>query len=196
MDTASRPPVSTPPPPKIPPSLSFPIHLCPLPSTPTSITQTVVIHKSSKQLRDLSLSLAHSFLSEHALVCLNHVNDVPVKCHAPDSLNVVKGVISQPERAYIDETAALDMFHPEDLVYYCKKQPDSATAVTGWRRRSTPPPTVTLGWHTVQVHPYIPRPTRCYNCQEYDGHVAAKCTGILTCPRCAESHKVEECPNT
>jgi hypothetical protein len=38
----------------------------------------------------------------------------------------------------------------------------------------------------------IPRPVRCYNCNQY-GHYQSRCSYPTTCGRCAQSHRTDSC---
>ena len=60
---------------------------------------------------------------------------------------------------------------------------------------SEPPTFVKIGYKTYKAKPYVPLPTRCWRCQRFD-HTESTCRGEITCPRCAERHKFEDCPGT
>ena len=131
--------------------------------------------------------------SEKAMLRLTQINQIPVTVTAPAHLNVIKGVITHPEMAYMNEEDVHEMLEDQGVIF-CKKQPESATSVIGWKvgSYSSPPLTVKLGWDTVKVRTYVPRPVRCFNCQEL-GHVAEQCESEQTCSFCCETHKLEDC---
>jgi len=56
-----------------------------------------------------------------------------------------------------------------------------------------PPKTVQIGFQSYKTKTFIPLPTRCWRCQRF-GHAESTCRGKVTCPRCAENHKFENCP--
>ncbi|XP_042231780.1 uncharacterized protein LOC121872788 [Homarus americanus] len=67
-------------------------------------------------------------------------------------------------------------------------------AVIGFLR--TIPKEVLLGWDTVPVKPYIPRPIRCCHCQRY-GHTAKKCRAREVCATCRTTgHHLTSCQAT
>lgn len=50
-----------------------------------------------------------------------------------------------------------------------------------------------LGEETkIKVNPYIPKPAKCNNCQEY-GHVSKFCKNAPNCNKCSKQHKTESC---
>ena len=54
------------------------------------------------------------------------------------------------------------------------------------------PPVVEIGCYKYKTKTFIPKPTRCYNCQQF-GHVAKFCVNNKRCPKCSENHSYEEC---
>src|SRR6267154_334748 len=55
-----------------------------------------------------------------------------------------------------------------------------------------PPKSVSIGFKEFKTKLFVPQPIRCWNCQHY-GHSEKVCRGKLTCPRCAQNHKFEDC---
>jgi hypothetical protein len=56
------------------------------------------------------------------------------------------------------------------------------------------PEYVMIGYSRFNVKPYVPRPIRCFRCQQY-GHMANACRGGMKCPVCAEDHSYADCHN-
>jgi hypothetical protein len=48
-----------------------------------------------------------------------------------------------------------------------------------------------IGWHVCNSSDYLSVP-RCYKCSKYN-HRATECFGEVTCPHCAQTHKMHEC---
>lgn len=48
-------------------------------------------------------------------------------------------------------------------------------------KRPNLPKEIKAAFHLLNVRPYIPQPTRCFNCQKI-GHPASRCARIRTCP--------------
>ena len=59
--------------------------------------------------------------TEHALLNTKTINQVPVNITAPAYLNVIKGVISHPEMAYLDSDEVLEMLDEQGVIH-CHKQ--------------------------------------------------------------------------
>jgi len=60
--------------------------------------------------------------------------------------------------------------------------------------RPTPPKEIIIGYLNVKVERYIPNPIRCFKCQRF-GHTKKLCRCTEVCPKCGESHAVEQCSN-
>jgi hypothetical protein len=57
------------------------------------------------------------------------------------------------------------------------------------------PASIHVGYERVPVHPYIPNPMRCYQCQKF-GHTQQRCASNFVCGHCGENgHGEEPCPN-
>lgn len=54
------------------------------------------------------------------------------------------------------------------------------------------PKEVYFGFIRYRVREYIPKPTRCFNCQKF-GHVAKVCKEKKRCARCSGEHDYGEC---
>lgn len=59
------------------------------------------------------------------------------------------------------------------------------------------PEKIHVAFQSISVRPFIPRPLRCFNCQEY-GHGSTSCAKPSVCGKCSSnSHpKTDECKNT
>jgi len=56
----------------------------------------------------------------------------------------------------------------------------------------TIPKEIYFGFIKYSVREFVPKPMRCFNCQEY-GHIASRCTGKRRCGRCGGDHEYGKC---
>lgn len=54
------------------------------------------------------------------------------------------------------------------------------------------PTEIKIAYYNVKVRPYIPPPTRCFNCQKF-GHVSNNCKGITLCSCGKPPHLPDDC---
>lgn len=54
------------------------------------------------------------------------------------------------------------------------------------------PTEIKVAYYNLKVRPYIPPPTRCFNCQKF-GHVSSKCNGEKLCPCGLPPHESSPC---
>ena len=64
--------------------------------------------------------------------------------------------------------------------------------VSAQTRRQMMHTKIKLGWYICSLDDYLV-PIRCFKCSKYN-HRSSECRGTETCPHCAGSHKMKECP--
>ena len=52
--------------------------------------------------------------------------------------------------------------------------------------------TVSIICRKIHVEPFIPNPTKCFNCQRF-GHFESICTCPSACAKCCEKHEGDSC---
>ena len=57
-----------------------------------------------------------------------------------------------------------------------------------------PPEIINLGFESHKASLFIPKATRCLNCQQFAGHISKFCRNETKCPNCAERHEYKNCP--
>ena len=124
-------------------------------------------------------------------------HDVIISPH--NSLNISRGVISEPDLLYSPEEEIVNNLENQNVSHARritikrdgKILPTKHIILTF----KTPkvPSYITAGYLKCPVRPYIPNPLRCFQCQRY-GHSKNSCRGTLTCARCAiPGHSSENC---
>ena len=123
--------------------------------------------------------------------------DVTISPH--NSLNISRGVISEPDLLYCPEEEIVSNLENQNVSYARritikrdgKIIPTKHIILTFQSPKI--PSHVTAGYLKCSVRPYIPNPLRCFQCQRY-GHSKNSCRGTLTCARCsAPGHDSEQC---
>lgn len=89
------------------------------------------------------------------------VKGCPVTVDALDCYNFRLGIISHSELQYMVADELFKLLPPEFMI--ADKKPTSKSAIVGLLPDNPLPPTVILVWATLQVRPYFPFPTRCFN---------------------------------
>ena len=64
--------------------------------------------------------------------------------------------------------------------------------VGAWTRKILIKTKIKIGWQICKIEDYVTM-TRCFNCSRFN-HRHHDCKGEETCPLCAGSHKLKECP--
>ena len=156
--------------------------------------------KSLKKLKS-GLILVETNSSKQADTLLSQIvelSGIPVKFSLHRSLNSSKGVIKSPNLKYADEKEILEELAPQGAIevnkIFIKK--DDKKIPTGThiiKFNSTKLPTsVSIISMKIHVEPFIPNPTRCFNCQRF-GHFKSNCTRPSVCAKCGEKHEGESC---
>ena len=57
-----------------------------------------------------------------------------------------------------------------------------------------PPDMVTIGLDKRRTTQFIPKPTRCNNCNRF-GHIKLNCRSAARCPHCSGNHSYDDCPD-
>ena len=156
--------------------------------------------KSAKKLRDgtLLIETADDLQSEK-LLGMKFFNEFPVTVEPHRTLNSSRGVVSHFDFLHLDaDTISEEM--ASQGVTGCRKitsrrnsEIKSTTSVILTFAMETLPSRVFIGYESVPVRPFIPSPMRCFQCQRF-GHIATRCEGKATCPRCGkEKHNGDKC---
>jgi type II secretory pathway pseudopilin PulG len=155
---------------------------------------------SAKKLRDGTLLITTANEAQSAkLLAMDTFNGIPVKVQVHRTLNTCRGVITNYDLLYVsDEEIKSEM--ASQGVIDCRRLKTkrngeliNSTSVILTFSRDTLPEKVFVGYESVSVRPFIPSPMRCFQCQRF-GHIATRCEGKATCPRCGrEKHDGDAC---
>jgi hypothetical protein len=156
--------------------------------------------KSAKKLRDgtLLVETANEAQSKK-LLSMERLNDIPVSVEVHRNLNTSRGIISHYDLLYVEveeiqrEMASQGVSHVRRLTTKRNGERVNSTSVVLTFLNDKLPEKVFIGYESVPVRPFIPAPMRCFQCQRF-GHIATRCEGKATCPRCGlEKHEDAEC---
>ncbi|GFU50694.1 uncharacterized protein TNCV_240821 [Trichonephila clavipes] len=130
--------------------------------------------KSIKRLRsgDLLIETISDLQTKPFLLAKTFLNS-PVNVSPHKTLNLCRGVISEPDLLSAPESEILEGFSDQGVIQL--------------------PTTVKAGYLNCKIRAYIPNPLRCFKCQRF-GHSQIACSGQLTCSRCASvGHSSADC---
>lgn len=156
--------------------------------------------ESAKKLRDGSLLIKCSNdIQSEKLLKMAKLNDIPVKVQVHRTLNTCRGVISHYDLLYVSEDEINSEMASQGVVD-CRRLKTrkngeliNSTSVILTFCRDSLPEKVYVGYESVSVRPFIPSPMRCFQCQRF-GHIATRCQGKATCPRCGkDKHDGNSC---
>jgi hypothetical protein len=156
--------------------------------------------KSAKKLRDgtLLIETANETQSKK-LLTMKLLNDIPVVVEPHRTLNTCRGIITHYDLLHVEveeiqrEMASQGVIHARRLTTKRNGEIINTTSVVLTFSFDSLPEKVFIGYESVPVRPFIPAPMRCFQCQRF-GHVATRCEGKPTCPRCGlEKHEDAEC---
>ena len=111
---------------------------------------------------------------------LSSLGGISAKCHSHSSLNSSKGLIYAPQLITYSEEKLQKEFEDQGVlrVQRIKKKIDGAiTPQPGLILTFNSirlPSSIEAAWYTYKVKPFIPRPRRCFHCQEF-GHTLMSC---------------------
>ena len=133
-----------------------------------------------------------------SLCKIKHIGEMPVTVRVARQYNITKGVIFAPSLLDMEESEIVEELKSCKVIQakFINKGPT---------RRKTPliiltfdlntlPVELKCGYLNVRVDKYIPPPLRCFKCNGF-GHTANVCKKNVSCTKCAEEHKKDECIN-
>ena len=125
------------------------------------------------------------------LLSLEKVMDIQIESSPHKTLNYSQGIIRDRDLAEISEEEICEELKPQGItkVKRFKKLVNGNlvnlnTFLLTFESPSIPK-SIFVGPYSIKVNPYIPNPTRCFNCQKF-GHGKNSCKGTERCVRCAE----------
>ena len=101
--------------------------------------------------------------------------------------NVVQAIVLQNSDLCLNESDIKPKFVFEDR----RKHKNLVIGVNSETRKRLMDRKIKIGWHVCNSTDYL-NVTRCYKCCKYN-HRATECFGEITCPHCAQNHKMHEC---
>ncbi|GBN80230.1 hypothetical protein AVEN_158573-1 [Araneus ventricosus] len=138
--------------------------------------------------------------------CIGEIQNVKklrsVETSFHKSLNVSRGVLSNPDFIHVTEAEFLEELLDQNVCAARRINirrdgrliPTQHVVLTF----QTPvlPKSIKAGYINCKLRPYIPNPLRCFKCQRY-GHSQQSCRGTdPVCGKCAESgHETNVCPS-
>lgn len=133
------------------------------------------------------------------LTSLNKIQELDVTVTPHRTLNFAKGVISETEllqstNEEIEVELAEQGVVAARRIMMRKEGKEIKTKHVVLTFNTTKlPDAVNAEYLHCKVHPYIPNPRRCFQCQRY-GHGSQSCRGKPTCARCGQKeHNNEKC---
>ena len=155
---------------------------------------------SVKKLRDgtLLIETANNIQAEK-LLKTDKLHDIPITVEIHRTLNTSRGVISHYDLLYVEveeikkEMASQGVIDCRRLTTKRNGEVINTTSVILTFALDKLPCKVFLGYESVPVRPFFPNPMRCFQCQKF-GHIAPRCEGKNTCPRCGkDKHDGDKC---
>jgi len=101
--------------------------------------------------------------------------------------NVAQAIVLQNSDLCLNESDIKPKFMFEDR----RKHKNLVIEVNSETRKRLMDRKIKIGWHVCNSTDYL-NVTRCYKCSKYN-HRATECFGEITCPHCAQTHKMHEC---
>jgi len=101
--------------------------------------------------------------------------------------NVAQAIVLQNSDLCLNESDIKPKFVFEDR----RKHKNLVIEVNSETRKRLMDRKIKIGWHVCNSTDYL-NVTRCYKCCKYN-HRATECFGEITCPHCAQNHKMHEC---
>ena len=101
--------------------------------------------------------------------------------------NVAQAIVLQNSDLCLNESDIKPKFVFEDR----RKHKNLVIEVNSETRKRLMDRKIKIGWHVCNSTDYL-NVTQCYKCSKYN-HRATECFGEITCPHCAQTHKMHEC---
>ena len=100
--------------------------------------------------------------------------------------NMAQAIVLQNSDLGLNESDIKPKFVFEDR----RKHKNLVIEVNSETRKRLRDRKIKIGWHVCNSTDYV-NVTRCYKCSKYN-HRATECFGEVTCPHCAQTHKMHE----
>ncbi|GFT92371.1 putative RNA-directed DNA polymerase from transposon X-element [Trichonephila clavipes] len=133
------------------------------------------------------------------LLALQMLANIPITVLPRATLNSSRGVISESDLYNVPEQEILEGLQDQKVCAVRRITIRRDGQVVNTKHLiltfACPdlPQFITAGYLCCSVHPYIPNPLRCFQCQRF-GHSKTTCRGKPTCARCGEvGHDSGEC---
>ncbi|GFW96497.1 putative RNA-directed DNA polymerase from transposon BS [Trichonephila clavipes] len=139
--------------------------------------------KSIKRLRfrDLLIETKSAVQTKSFLLAKSFINS-PITISPHKTLNSSCGVISEPDLLSTPEAEILEGFSNQSVIQVRRIVIKKGTTVISTKHLiltfSSPslPHTIKAGYLNCKIHPYVPNPLCCFNCQRF-GHSQTSCGG-------------------
>ncbi|GBL75632.1 putative RNA-directed DNA polymerase from transposon X-element [Araneus ventricosus] len=166
------------------------------------LTSCIAEIQNVKKLRSGDLLVQVDSKQASVISKLTHLGTFPVETSFHKTLNVSRGVLSNPDFIHVTEAEFLEELRDQNVCAARRINirrdgrliPTQHVVLTF----QTPvlPKSIKAGYINCKLGPYIPNPLRCFKCQRY-GHSQQSCRGTdPVCGKCAESgHETNVCPS-
>jgi hypothetical protein len=136
------------------------------------------------------------------LIKVKKLDGVPVTVQQKEKANYYKGVIYGVDGSIKDDELSEYFEDKYNIVAHRVKRFDvgkkckvnTGTVFLSSKDHKLEDQKVKMGYKIFTIHAFVPRPTRCFKCQQF-GHVATSCGNAQKCVRCGDEHKADECPD-
>lgn len=118
----------------------------------------------------------------------------PITISAHKTLNYSKGIFFCKDIEYLEDEEIIEGLKSQQLtsIKRINLKNRSKTMFIATFANVTVPKNIKVGYMSVWVSPYIPKPIRCFQCQRY-GHFSRDCRSEAKCGSCAENKHEGEC---
>ncbi|GBM44388.1 hypothetical protein AVEN_147394-1 [Araneus ventricosus] len=159
--------------------------------------------QSVKKMKSGDLLVESSSLQQsEQLLSITKFGDIPITVSALASLNYTRGVMSNDEFLMVSDSEFVSELEAQKVIPSRRITLKRDGQIIPTRHViltfDTPvlPKTITAGYISCDIRPYIPNPVRCFKCQRF-GHTKTACRGSSAlCRRCSEpGHEETSCQN-
>ncbi|CAH1099377.1 unnamed protein product [Psylliodes chrysocephalus] len=124
--------------------------------------------------------------------------DFEVEVIPHGTLNISKGIVFCKDLLNCTTEEILENLKDEGVIEFRRMKKkvegvliDTANHILTFNNPKLPNE-IKIAYYNLKIRPYIPPPTRCYNCQKF-GHVSARCIKEKLCPCGSPPHEDTEC---
>lgn len=160
-----------------------------------NLTEISSMGKNKIKLQYKTGEAANNFLNSKALEAKNLI------AYAPPERIIRLGVIKNVDSTLTD-TEIKDNIRSnidiQSIKRIMKKTSENAfsptqSVIVAFKGQLLPSH-ISIHYVRCPVEPYVQRVLQCFNCCKY-GHIGKQCKSKITCPRCSENHKLQDCNN-